>query len=154
MFCWKHVSSFCNAKATHIFSTKNIRILCIESAKTVNEMTLNELVKLTTLWQLGPDCWNHFPWGYEVYFRNVDWQCRRPLIHTVSSFAEQTLYGFFLCLLIKKQRLNEGSVYIEIYFWGFLLNVYHINESWPRRFEIDSFWIFRMLDKLFFDEID
>ena len=33
----------------HIFSAKNIRILCIESAKTVNEMTLNELVKLTTL---------------------------------------------------------------------------------------------------------
>ena len=37
------------AKATHIFSAKNIRILCIEPAKTVNETTLNELVKLTTL---------------------------------------------------------------------------------------------------------
>ena len=37
------------AKATHIFSAKNIRILYIESAKAVNEMTLNELVKLTTL---------------------------------------------------------------------------------------------------------
>ena len=31
------------------FSAKNIRILYIESAKTVNEMTLNELYKLTTL---------------------------------------------------------------------------------------------------------
>ena len=31
-----------------------IRILCIESAKTVNEMTLNELLKLTTLWTTGP----------------------------------------------------------------------------------------------------
>ena len=40
--------------ATHIFSAKNIRILCFESAKTVNEMTLNELVKLTTLWTTGP----------------------------------------------------------------------------------------------------
>ena len=39
------MSSFCSAKATHIFSAKNIRILCIESAKTVNEMTLNELVR-------------------------------------------------------------------------------------------------------------
>ena len=36
-------------EATHIFSAKNIRRLCIESTKTVNEMTLNELVKLTTL---------------------------------------------------------------------------------------------------------
>ena len=42
------------AKATHIFSAKNIRILCIESAKTVNEMTVNELIKLTTLWITGP----------------------------------------------------------------------------------------------------
>ena len=48
-FAEKNVSSFCNAKATHIFSAKNIRILCTESATIVNEMTLNELVKLTTL---------------------------------------------------------------------------------------------------------
>ena len=48
-FAEKNVSSFCNAKATHIFSAKNIRILCIESAKTVNQMTLYELVKLSTL---------------------------------------------------------------------------------------------------------
>ena len=39
IFCCKNVS----AKATHIFSAKNIRILYIESAKTVNEMTCNEL---------------------------------------------------------------------------------------------------------------
>ena len=44
-FCWKNVSSFCSAKATHIFSAKNIKILCIEAAKTVNE---------TTLWTTGP----------------------------------------------------------------------------------------------------
>ena len=31
-------------------------ILYIESAKTVNEMTLNDVVKLTTLWTTGP--WN------------------------------------------------------------------------------------------------
>ena len=54
IFCWKNLSSFCSAKATHIFSAKNIIILYIESAKTVNEMTLNELVKLTMLWTTGP----------------------------------------------------------------------------------------------------
>ena len=59
-FAEKNVSSFCSAKATHISSAKNIRILYIESAKTVNEMTLNELVKLTTLWTTGP--WSfYFP---------------------------------------------------------------------------------------------
>ena len=36
------------------FPAKNIRILYIESAKTVNKMILNELVKLTTLWTTGP----------------------------------------------------------------------------------------------------
>ena len=51
------MSSFCSAKATHIFTAKNIRILYIESAKTVNEMTLNELVKLTSFEQLGPENW-------------------------------------------------------------------------------------------------
>ena len=53
-FAENNVSSFCNAKATHIFSAKNIRILYIESAKTVNEMTLNEFVKLTTHRTTGP----------------------------------------------------------------------------------------------------
>ena len=37
------------ATGTHIYSEKNIRILYIESAKTVNEMILNELVKLMML---------------------------------------------------------------------------------------------------------
>ena len=53
-FLLKNVSSFCSAKATHIFLAKNIGILYIESVKIVNEMTLNELVKLTTLWTTGP----------------------------------------------------------------------------------------------------
>ena len=56
IFCWKNVSSFCSAKATHIFSAKNIRILYIESTKIVNEMTLNKLVKLTKLWTTGSWC--------------------------------------------------------------------------------------------------
>ena len=41
--------AFAVQKLLTFFSAKNIRILCIESAKTGNEMTLNELVKLTTL---------------------------------------------------------------------------------------------------------
>ena len=53
-FAEKMWAAFAVQKATHIFSAKNIRIMCIESAKTVNEMTLNELVKLTMLWTAGP----------------------------------------------------------------------------------------------------
>ena len=47
--CFAEKNESSSAKATHIFSAKNIRILYIESVKTVNEMTLNELVKLTML---------------------------------------------------------------------------------------------------------
>ena len=50
-----------------IFSTKYQK-LYIESAKTVNEMTLNELVKLTTLWTTGP--WI-FSKGYNLVENNT-----------------------------------------------------------------------------------
>ena len=33
---------------------KNLRILYVESAKTVNEMTIKEPIKLTMLWTTGP----------------------------------------------------------------------------------------------------
>ena len=53
--CWNFLlKKNVSAKATHIFSAKNIRILYIEYSKTVNVMTLNKLVKLTTLWTTGP----------------------------------------------------------------------------------------------------
>ena len=70
IFCWKNVSSFCSAKATHIFSAKNIRILYIESAKTVNKMTLNELIKLTTLWTTGPRSANRSSTWMLILWRN------------------------------------------------------------------------------------
>ena len=48
-FAEKMRVAFAVEKLLTFFSAKNIRILCIESAKTVNEMTLNELIKLTAL---------------------------------------------------------------------------------------------------------
>ena len=53
-FAEKMWVSFAVQKLLTFFSAKNVRILRIESAKTVNEMTLNELVKLTTLRTTGP----------------------------------------------------------------------------------------------------
>ena len=66
IFCWKNVSSFCVAvqKLLTFFQQKNIRMLCIDSTKTVNEMTLNELVKLTSLWTTGPSI---FRWKKVLY---------------------------------------------------------------------------------------
>ena len=53
-FAEKMWVAFAVQKLLTFFSAKKFRKLCIESAKTVNEMTINELVKLTTLWTAGP----------------------------------------------------------------------------------------------------
>ena len=47
--------AFAVQKLLTFFQQKNIRILCIESTELVNEMALNELVKLTTLWTTDSD---------------------------------------------------------------------------------------------------
>ena len=49
--------SFCIAKASHIFSTKNISVFDHEDVKHLMSWPLNELVKLTMLWTTGP--WWH-----------------------------------------------------------------------------------------------
>ena len=72
--CWNYLLKKM-WKATYFFSAKHFRILYIESAKTVNEMTLNELVKLTTLSTTGPCSWSTWftlaflfeHWGYRIY---------------------------------------------------------------------------------------
>ena len=108
IFCWQNVSSFCSAKATHIFSAKNIRILCIESAKTVNEMTLNKLVKLMMLWTTGPWFWTQtrrYQFSDVDYLKNFHSEpalfflyellsvsfCSNDLLILIKSFLSQTL---------------------------------------------------------------
>ena len=92
IFCWKNVSSFCSAKATHIFSAKNIRILYIESPKTVKEMTLNELVKLTMLWTTEP-------WTF--------------IVHVCNDMAQWN--EFDLLLQAYPGRVYKSSALIELY---------------------------------------
>ena len=77
---------------THIFSAKNIRILCIESAKTVNEMTLNELVKLTTLWTTGP-------WRIR--------QMRKDLEAAFSRSSHSNLRGVGECVIVQGQNTSS-----------------------------------------------
>ena len=69
-FAEKNVCSFPVQKLLS-FSAKNIRILYIESAKTVNEITLNELVKLTTLWITGPRALS--TWPYRLFLPLFLW---------------------------------------------------------------------------------
>ena len=70
-FAEKMWEAFAVQKLLTFFSAKNIRILYIESAKTVNEMTLNELVKLKTLWTTGPSNSSLFNDDHKMYL-NLD----------------------------------------------------------------------------------
>ena len=97
IFCWKNVSSFCSAKATHIYSAKNIRILYIESAKTVNEMTLNELVKLTTLWTTGPSL-EKYTLLLSAQFISI---CKELTLKVLSTTIADSTLIFFLYILGK-----------------------------------------------------
>ena len=56
IFAAKKVSSFCNAKATHIFCSKNINVFENILAATVYEFVINKLIKLTMLWITWPWC--------------------------------------------------------------------------------------------------
>ena len=104
------MSSFCSAKATHIFSAKNIRILYVESAKTVNEMTLNELVKLTTLWTTGPRSLN-----------NILPLCLRGSGSVLFS-RPSTGYIFVSASVLAKYFIRRQSLpYRGIVYWHFLL---------------------------------
>ena len=111
IFCWKNVSSFCSAKATHIFSAKNIRILYIESAKIVNEMTLNELVKLTMFWTTGPRsllhiCKQQKLWQDCTYAQTCLSLCWPPI---VISMLSDVLAHFMLPQLWIKHCFQQKS---------------------------------------------
>ena len=51
-FAEKNVSSFCTAKATHIFSAKNFSIFALSLNVNFNELLTNDVVSFK---QLGPD---------------------------------------------------------------------------------------------------
>ena len=53
-FCWKNVRSFCSAKASLIFSARNISVFGYKMVKHLMSWSLNELIKLTMLWTTGP----------------------------------------------------------------------------------------------------
>ena len=50
----KNVISFCSAKASLIYSTKNFSVFVYKVIKHLTNWPLNELVKLTMLWTTGP----------------------------------------------------------------------------------------------------
>ena len=72
--CWNFLLKKCKqllqCKSYSHFFSKYIIILYIESAKTVNEMTLNKLVKLTMLWTTWPRCIKS-PWGVQTFRVNT-----------------------------------------------------------------------------------
>ena len=112
------------ATATHIFFfRKNIRILYIESAKTINEKTLIEFVKLTTLWTTGLSMLSVYSYSLQ---RTEQYEEQRGKIHfwhvrptkTQISLRIRAVWSVFvvrmkkLCLSYPKWR-NFASLPIQ-----------------------------------------
>ena len=136
IFCWKNVSSFCSAKATHIFSAKNIRILYIESVKTVNEMTLNELVKLTTLWTTGP--WSPVGWTY-------DWATKANPLTFTSFWANLAINWWYFSYFPRKQ----GLIMVSFYTIPQIYHDYVIIANTPNSTMSRHLWVFKLLSLYF-----
>ena len=56
--------SFCSAKASLIFSTKNINVFGYKVVKHLMSWPLNKLVKLKMLWTIWPWCLNNYPTNF------------------------------------------------------------------------------------------
>ena len=85
-FAEKMWVAFAFQKLLTFFQQKNIIILYIESAKTVNEMTVYELVKLTTLWTTG--LWSPRNFELEDAYKSYTY-------HWVNFLADDILKYFF-----------------------------------------------------------
>ena len=150
-FCWKNVSSFCSAKATHIFSAKkNIRILYIESAKTVNEITLNELVKLTTPWTTGPRSFIARFQNRWILFWRIGKFCIRLCEYTSwcrsSLFAYEYMWGLYshdmACLGPVKRKSSfehAQNVWIHIIMHSCAVSFGHLLSTGTRFYSIQRF---------------
>ena len=114
--------AFAVQKLLNFFSAKNIRILYIESAKTVNKMTLNELVKLTMLRTTGPSSSTSYCTYPKIWQVAVNFQPQR--VKTTWKKFKELLPVLSSCHLSFKTR---GRVYSSCVRSAML----HASETWP-----------------------
>ena len=130
------------AKATHIFLAKHIRILSIESAKSVNEITLNELVKLTTLWTTGPRMANSVDPDETATFKVYVLVCQAKRVKSRKNTNLQyrsTLFDKIFYFIVS----GENSVYlvkIKVVSITSELISYHFTSGWYDLYFHFSLW--------------
>ena len=117
--------SFCSAKASLIFSTKNFSIFGYKVVKHLTSWPLNELVKLTMLWTTGPRLfWLLF---------SFPWHICRIKISQISIPQYMCLYLQTNCLdQVTYMSLQSNGVSVKFlscdYFQKFLLfSCTHVN---------------------------
>ena len=86
----------------------------MESAKTVNEMTLNELVKLTMLWTTGPSYFND-----EWIQQGIPFKAKAIIV----SFTREHLHVISLCLI----RLFV--LFMSLFSYAKLVTKSHLEET-------------------------
>ena len=160
--------AFAVQKLLTFFSAKNIRLLYIESAKTVNEMTLNELVKQTMLWTSGPrmldfcfasvmrlltdffsqkirkdyhnnsECWDRQAWTNSVDLHQMPQNADLIRVSTVCHSSR-----YILDMSVQNFRVNTGSPH-SLTLSDLRAKVYHIyiiysdTQTWPNSEDPDE----------------
>ena len=76
-FLLKKVKSFCIAKASLIFSIKNISVFGCKAVKHLTNWPLNELIKLKMLWTTGPWYFKINVLVFEKVWDNRSWNVKK-----------------------------------------------------------------------------
>ena len=132
------------AKASHIFSTKIIRVFGYKVVKYLTSWPLNELVKLTMLWTTGPWCWDKFKFCSSAgtakassmpFLKTVDikWQIL-SLIYPYSTLCKNLIAN--LSSLERSLNIKPVIRYDSFLQWSNLANKCEINI----KFKLDYGW--------------
>ena len=113
-FCWKNVRGFWSAKASLIFSTKNITVFRNKVVKHLTSWSLNGLVKLTMLWTTGPwwDISCSIPNSWCLASKQHSWkELNKKHVNIIISLTPKT---YCFTTLSRIQKLSKQFNYLKI----------------------------------------
>ena len=95
-FCWKNVSSFCTAKATHIFSAKKFQHICVSLDVNFNGSLTNDIVSFE---QLGPGWYDlllYHKWALSLVMVQLHLLVLKISLHLDIIFLLSSVHGIVL----------------------------------------------------------
>ena len=140
--------SFCSAKASLIFSTKNISLFCYKVVKHLTSLPLNELVKLTMLWTTG--AWN-FSNVSQLTLLHIEWPKLYGVLAVPSATGLSTKnVNSWICKQGRFQRgdilsLPSGSTLLVLWILNMIQLEWNIFWNFAAVNLLSSFWCYHKI---------